>query len=305
MIPNWILKLFFFKKSFIFFILVSSISSKELLFLKQKLITTKKDIFLSDILRLNSKVTDRKILSLGNSAKILNANEVSKLTEDEFDIRGDKIMILPLTETYSSLEIKDSLEKEFEQKKLLDLNQWRISYQGEPIQIPSEEVVVNWNLSNFQKKAGQRIIPLEVFLDKEKVLSHRLKFLFEEKKTVVYTKNSIPKNKKISEDDIILKEVFVSDSSKSLELESVIGKVAIQNIPSGTLIQKKYIKNTRLIERGSEVDIVYSKGNLFIKSKGIAKSTADSEGEMIKVQSLSNQSILQARALEKGVVVIE
>ncbi|MBK6607815.1 MAG: flagella basal body P-ring formation protein FlgA [Leptospiraceae bacterium] len=41
-----------------------------------------------------------------------------------------------------------------------------------------------------------------------------------------------------------------------------------------------------MVEKGTEVDVVYMKGALFVRGKGIAKNSAN-EGEAVKVVSLS------------------
>ncbi len=282
----------------IFFVFSVSLIS-ETIYLRPKVFLKKPSLYLSDLAKID-RAKDREIFSNLKEVKKLSKSELSDILKDEFEIRGTDAVLIPLFIPYTNSEILDSLEKEIN----FDKSKWRISYLGDEIYLPEENLEVKWNLQNAKENSGQKLISLDLFFEKEKIHTYRLKFLFEEKKTFYFTKSDIPKGKTLTKEDIFLKEIFSSDSKKTIELEKILDHQAVSNIAANTLIEKKHLNQTKLVERGSEVDIVYLKGNLFVKGRGIAKNSAN-EGEIVKVSSLSNHQLISARAMEKGVVVVE
>lgn len=271
----------------------------EVIYLKPKIILNKSKLFLSDLTKLD-RSKDREIFSNLREVKKLSKLELSEILKDEFEIRGTDCILIPLFISYDNSEIKESLEKEL---NLQDKN-LRISYLGDEILLPESNLDVKWNLQNAKSNSGQKLISLDLFFEKEKIHSYRLKFLFEEKKTFYFTKSEIPKGKIISKEDVFEKEIYSSDSKKPIPLESILEHQSLTTLSPNTLIEKKHLNHTKLVERGSEVDIVFLKGNLFVKGRGIAKNSAN-EGELVKVSSISNHQLISTRAMEKGVVIVE
>lgn len=287
------------KFCFAIFLFFPFVIFSETIYLRPKVFLQKPSLYLSDLAKID-RAKDREIFSNLREVKKLSKSELNDILKDEFEIRGTDAILIPLFIPYTNSEIKDSLEKELN----FDKSKWRISYLGEEIHLPEENLEVKWNLQNAKENSGQKLISLDLFFEKEKIHSFRLKFLFEEKKTFYFTKSDIPKGKTLTKEDIFQKEIFSSDNKKPTPLEKILEHQAVSNISANTLIEIKHLNQSKLVERGSEVDIVFIKGNLFVKGRGIAKNSAN-EGEIVKVSSLSNHQLISARAMEKGVVVVE
>ncbi len=288
----------------IFLYSFNSLFSAEILFLKPKAILNRSIVNLSDLVRLDGKIPDRIIFQNLNSIIKLSKEELSEKLNSEFTIRGSDCLILPIIEEYSKSEIESSLVEELSTKFSMDKTKTRISYLGDSKKFPSENAKLEWDLKNFRPTLGQKLLSLDVYTEGAKIYSFKLKFLLEEKKSSYFAKSDIPKGKLISESDLELREEFSSEAGKSLALNEIVGMQSISKIPSNTLFQKKHFNHAKLITRGSAVEMVYLKGNLFVKGQGIAKNSA-SEGELVKVTSNSNHQTILCRAMEKGVVVVE
>ncbi|MBP7284084.1 MAG: flagellar basal body P-ring formation protein FlgA [Leptospiraceae bacterium] len=300
--------LFSFVKSLsIFFFLLSHQSlSANSLYLKPRVILEKPVVKLSDIARLHKDLQDRVIFEKLDELKILSLEDVKSMLPDSSEITfyGKECILIPLNKKYSKEEILDSLEKEFHTKLGTTDVEAKIHYLGEEENLPSEGVELRWNNIPKRVTPGQKIFSLDFYVDKDRVYSKKLKFLVETPTTTVVAAKNIPRNAKLTKDDFTVKTFYSADSIPDGFQKDISGYTAIVAITEGSVIRKKQIREIHLVEKGTEVDVVYMKGALFVRGKGIAKNSAN-EGESVKVTSLSTNHLLTGRAMDKGVVVIE
>ncbi|MBK8394236.1 MAG: flagellar basal body P-ring formation protein FlgA [Leptospiraceae bacterium] len=275
-------------------------------YLKPRVILEKSSVKLSDIARLHKDVKDRIIFSNLEELKILSLEELQSILSDsaELNFYGKECILIPLNKKYSKLEILESLEKEFYNKLGVSESEAKIHYLGEDANLPAAGVDLKWN--NIPKKLtpGQKIFSLDFYVDKDRVYSKKLKFLVETQLTTIVATRNISRNAKLTKGDFISKTFFSADSISDGFTNDITGYTAIVAISEGSVIRKKQIREIHLVEKGAEVDVVYMKGALFVRGKGIAKNSAN-EGESVKVTSLSTNHLLTGRAMDKGVVVIE
>ena len=275
-------------------------------YLKPRVILEKSSVKLSDIARLHKDVKDRIFFSNLEELKILSLEELQSILSDsaELNFYGKECILIPLNKKYSKLEILESLEKEFYNKLGVSESEAKIHYLGEDANLPAAGVDLKWN--NIPKKLtpGQKIFSLDFYVDKDRVYSKKLKFLVETQLTTIVATRNISRNAKLTKGDFISKTFFSADSISDGFTNDITGYTAIVAISEGSVIRKKQIREIHLVEKGAEVDVVYMKGALFVRGKGIAKNSAN-EGESVKVTSLSTNHLLTGRAMDKGVVVIE
>ncbi len=295
-----------FKVFFLFLLFSFQILSANSVYLKPRVILEKATVKLSDIARLHKDVKDRVVFENLEELKILSLEDLQAILPDssELTFYGKECILIPLNKKYSKEEILDSLEKEFYSKLGVTEAEAKIRYLGEEENLPANGVTLKWN--NIPKKLtpGQKIFSLDFYVEKDKVYSKKLKFLVETQLTTVVAAKSISRNAKLTKNDFTLKTFFSADAIPDGFNSDISGYTAIVAISEGSVIRKKQIREIHLVEKGSEVDVVYIKGALFVRGKGIAKNSAN-EGESVKVVSLSSSHLLTGKAMDKGVVVIE
>ena len=291
---------------FLIFLLNLQLLAANSLYLKPRVILEKQVVKLSDIARLHKDLQDRVIFEKLDELKILSLEDVKSMLSDSSEITfyGKECILIPLNKKYTKEEILDSLEKEFHTKLGTTEVEAKIHYLGEEENLPSEGVELRWNNIPKRVTPGQKIFSLDFYVEKDRVYSKKLKFLVEIPTTTVVAARSIPRNAKLTKEDFVVKTFYSADSIPDGFQKDISGYTAIVAITEGSVIRKKQIREIHLVEKGTEVDVVYMKGALFVRGKGIAKNSAN-EGESVKVTSLSTNHLLTGRAMDKGVVVIE
>jgi len=294
------------KSVILLFLLNLQILSANSLYLKPRVILEKPVVKLSDIARLHKDLQDRVIFEKLDELKILSLEDVKSMLPDSSEITfyGKECILIPLNKKYSKEEILDSLEKEFHSKLGVSDKEAKIHYLGEEENLPAAGVELRWNNIPKRVTPGQKIFSLDFYVEKDRVYSKKLKFLVETPMTTVVAARSISRNAKLTKDDFEVKTFYSADSIPDGFQKDISGYTAIVAITEGSVIRKKQIREIHLVEKGAEVDVVYMKGALFVRGKGIAKNSAN-EGESVKVTSLSTNHLLTGKAMDKGVVVIE
>lgn len=213
-------------------------------------------------------------------------------------------MVVPLNAVYNRDELTKSLHKEILKKSNLNEGDFKITYLGDDVKLPASGVEFKW--ANFPQNlnVGYRIFSLDVYYDKSKILTKRLKFSIEKKTKLAVVKRDIKKNTLIRKEDFEFQLQFVSDTNQGFVTKDVSGYTALVDIPANSVIKRKQVRKMFAVERGTEVDIVYTKAGLVVRGKGRAKQSGNI-GDTIKVSGHGGRSILKVRVAAKGIVVIE
>ncbi|HRG49393.1 MAG TPA: flagella basal body P-ring formation protein FlgA, partial [Leptospiraceae bacterium] len=235
------------------------ILSANSIYLKPRVILEKSTVKLSDIARLHKDVKDRVVFENLEELKILSLEDLQALLPDarELTFYGKECILIPLNKKYSREEILDSLEKEFYSKLGVTDAEAKIRYLGEEENLPAAGVTLKWN--NIPKKLtpGQKIFSLDFYVEKDKVYSKKLKFLVETQMTTIVASKNISRNAKLTKNDFTLKTFFSADAIADGFHSDISGYTAIVAITEGSVIRKKQIREIHLVEKGSEVDVVY------------------------------------------------
>ncbi|HMV44700.1 MAG TPA: flagellar basal body P-ring formation chaperone FlgA [Leptospiraceae bacterium] len=286
------------------FLFISSIQANGL-YLKPRTIIEKYPIKLSDVARLHKDIKDRVLFDSLEDIKILTIDELKdSINDPNISFYGKECLIIPLNKKYSKEEILESLEKEFFSKLGIQSTEAKIHYLGEEETFPSSGVELRWNNLPKRLTPGQKIFSLDFYVEREKIYSKKLKFLVETPLTALVASHDIARNAKLTKSDFMTKTFFSADAIADGFNHDITGYTAIVAIAEGSVIRKKQVREIHLVEKGMEVDIVFMKGSLFVRGKGVAKNSAN-EGELVKVVNSSSNHTVSGRAMDKGVVVIE
>ena len=87
-------------------------------------------------------------------------------------------------------------------------------------------------------------------------------------------------------------------------IRDIIGKQAIRNISSGTLINVDYLVRPIVVRERDVVEIIYKSNNIKLKTRGTAMKSGV-VGDTIRVKNDSSGIVVQATIVDKGVVEID
>ena len=287
--------------------LIHPIFASDAIYLKHKALVNQKEVYLSNISRIPDGVSDIPIFKAPEEPVTYTPDEIQKLLPPELNTRkvlGGNCMIIPLNKKFQKQDIEESFRREIILKDNIDQDSIRVTYLGDDLQFPGTGVELRWGNIPRNINPGQKIFTLDTYRDGLRIYSVRLKFLVELKVNAYKANKFIAKNTLLSEKDLSLTPVFVSESIVDYYQGSVQGMSSLTNLNEGDLIRKKHIREIRSVERGSNVDIYFTEGNLIVITKAVAKESGNT-GDKIKVQSKSSGIILNGIITGEGKVSID
>ena len=285
----------------------NSLFSSDAIYIKPKAFITGKDIYLSNISKLPDGIADIYLTATPSEPIILTPDEIYKLLPSELSDRkvlGSSCQIIPLNKKFLKEDIEKSFVFEISDKEKITPDDIRVTYLGEDLFFPEKGVELKWGNIPKNITPGQKIFTLDAWKDNTRVYSVRTKFLVEFKINAPVANRRINRLQQISENDIIYKQIFISENISDLFTSNVKGMTSLSNIEEGDLIRKKHLREIHTVERGSNIDIVFYEGNVFISTRAIARESGNT-GEKIKVQSKSSGTLLSGIVTNNGQVKIE
>lgn len=94
-----------------------------------------------------------------------------------------------------------------------------------------------------------------------------------------------------------LREDFIT------EMQQIENKQAVRSLDAGTILSKRYFVEPQIIKKGEQVIISSSKADFSIRMNGIAMMDGV-KGQVIRVKNQSSGRIINAIAVEPGLVVV-
>jgi flagellar basal body P-ring formation protein FlgA len=87
------------------------------------------------------------------------------------------------------------------------------------------------------------------------------------------------------------------------ELDDVVDKQAVRNIPAGSVLSKLHFAELTLVKRGERVNIQSGKAGVLISAVGTAMGDG-AKGQKINVKNMSSQRVIQATVVDSGQVSV-
>lgn len=266
----------------------------------------KQSIKLSQIVVLPKGILDREIMTTPATPISLSPEQLHAILPAElanYRVLGGKCEILPLNLSFTGKELEESLLKEIIKRNNISEEDIRLTYLGGDIKMPGE-TPIEWG--NFPKELGpgSRIFTLNAFTNGKKIYSARTKFKVEKKTTVAVLSKTMPAFQLLSKKDFTMKTMYMEEPSRDLVTLEPTGMAILTNLEEGTILRKKHIRLVHAVQKGSEVEVIYSSGNITVKAKAIAKQSGN-PGEQIELKSKSSGTLLKGTITSKGLVEIE
>ncbi|TGN13985.1 flagellar basal body P-ring formation chaperone FlgA [Leptospira ilyithenensis] len=303
----WIL-IFGFFASFLF----ASESQTQKLYLKNKIIVHSEEVYANDLFSWKStwnpvlyqNVKSPLFLKPEDVSSRLNSASKESGDSSDWEVKGTKTLVLPLVKPVSAGQLETKLREYLQDSYGLDENQFRIHYEGSEIKIPSTSVELVWRRMGNKFHGGKRIFPLDLHSENGLIHSYPLTFVIEEKKEAWFAKRLIDSKQIITEDDVEKRSFFSSDSFEEYDLNNPIGKTALNEILTDKPIQKKQLRLLHMVERGQEVQLVYTIGNIMIKARSRALESGN-EGDKISLLNITSNKKLEGKIQSPGICLLE
>ena len=124
---------------------------------------------------------------------------------------------------------------------------------------------------------------------------------------VVVTKRPLRRNRRITEDDIEIREKNLAElpSNIILDCEEVLGKRAKRNIDANRVLRSGLIEFPPLVKRGDVVQLIAESGGLRITTLGMVKQREGRRGERIKIENIDSKKSLYGLVLDAKTVRVD
>lgn len=124
---------------------------------------------------------------------------------------------------------------------------------------------------------------------------------------VVVTKRPLRRFRRITEDDIEIREKNLAElpSNIILDYEEVLGKRAKRNISANRVLRSDLIEFPPLVKRGDVVRLIAESGGLRITTLGMVKQREGRRGERVRIENLDSKKSLYGRVVDAGTVRVD
>ena len=124
---------------------------------------------------------------------------------------------------------------------------------------------------------------------------------------VIVTKRPLKRFRRISEDDIEIREKNLAElpSNIILDYEEVLGKRAKRNIGANRVLRSDLIEFPPLVKRGDVVQLIAESGGLRITTLGMVKQREGRRGERVRIENLDSKKSLYGRVLDAKTVKVD
>lgn len=274
-------------------------------------------VLLSDVVQIKNSELDKEFLDFLSNITISKAPDPGKTVKIEqkkvkdrlkknnlelsnFNISGAKHCVLTrdfekMSPRRIQAEIGDFLTKRYSDIQIVSLS------------VPNKELLVPVGTieKSIQVKSQN---PRHIYVDYRIYHNGRLYETLSATATVkkfilaVTAKRDIPKGKRITDEDLLVKKMddrgrkgYITDAS------SITGKVAKQKITKGTAVKKYFLVPDYKILKRKPVKVAYRSGNIKIELMGIALQNG-SIGDSVRIKNVSTGKVLLCKVIDKNVV---
>lgn len=220
----------------------------------------------------------------------------------QFEVLGKEGKILPKSKKITAFELEKTL-KAYLLEIGIPLDHLRIHSSNRDITV-IEGTEVRFRKMGKTIHGGKRLFPLDMYFEGKLVYSEPVAFEIEEKKSAYFTKVEIPTKQVITEEDIELREFYTSDHNREFVEESPVGKTALNVLLEDKPIEKKQIRLLHTVERGSEVSLVFTTGNILLKVKARALASGN-VGDRIPLLNSISQKKIEGVVQKEGICLLD
>jgi len=210
--------------------------------------------------------------------------------------------------TVTTQEIKERAKKYLESH--LDWNPGsmdiEVSYDGKDLILPAGKIILDFGTLNNSRRVGRIPLAAQVKVDDKFIKRLRMNAKVAVFQDVVRTINSVQRKNIIGQSDVTVDRVLTERLLKDIpnQLDKVIGQEATRNLQTGQIIKFRDFKKVPLVERGSRVIIVATKGSMKITAPGAVRE-AGFKNSIVQVVNLGSKKTVYAEVLNANTVEVK
>lgn len=121
--------------------------------------------------------------------------------------------------------------------------------------------------------------------------------------TVVTLQRNINRNEVLSRDDLVLREIELTNSNTPYltQMDEALGQITTHSIKSGSPLQARQLQQPRWVHRGDQVMIIASANGVSARMTGIAMADGK-KNQQINVRNQQSKRIIRAKVIAPGKV---
>lgn len=152
---------------------------------------------------------------------------------------------------------------------------------------------------------GATTLKMAVYVDGEDMGRLTLSGWVDRYEPVVCTSRFVSRGEILTEDDIVLKKINISQVSSRIvkDADHVVGKQVKSNLRAGRAVQENFLVLPPMIEKGERVRILAISGGIQVATLGIAMDEGR-EGEQIKVENITSKKLVVGRVSDRSTVEV-
>lgn len=225
-----------------------------------------------------------------------------------FSLVGSIVLAEENKQIVTTKEIKDSAENHLANHldwgpESMDIE---VSYDGKDLILPAGNMTLDFGTFSNSRRVGRIPLIAQVRVDGKFVKRLRMNAKVAVFQDVVRMINSIQRNNIISKSDVIVERVRTERLLKDIptRLNKVIGQKATQNLQTGKIVKFRDLKRVPMVERGSRVVILATKGSVKITAPGAVREEGF-KNSIVQVVNLETKKIIYAEVLSANTVEVK
>ena len=181
-----------------------------------------------------------------------------------------------------------------------------VNYDGKDIVLPAGKTVLDFGTLHNSKRVGRIPLIAQVKVDGKFVKRLRLNAKVAVFQNVVRTINSVQRRNIIGKSDVIVDRVRTERLLKNIptQLDKVVGQEATQNLQMGKIIKFRDFKRVPMVERGSRVLILATKGPMKITAPGAVREDGF-KNSIVQVVNLETKKTIYAEVISANTVEVK
>ena len=212
------------------------------------------------------------------------------------------------TRTVTSKEIRESAEN-----YLINNLDWNpesmditVSYEAKDLVLPEGKLLLDFGMPKNPRGVGRIPLTVQVKVDDKFIRRLRVNAKVGVYQDVVRTVNSVQRGNVISASDVIVARTRTERILKDVPatLNQVIGQAATKNIQNGEIVKFRDLKRVPMVERGSRVLILATKGPVKITAPGAVREDGF-KNSIVQVVNLETKKTIYAEVLSANTVEVK
>ena len=181
-----------------------------------------------------------------------------------------------------------------------------VSYDGKDLILPSGKMTLDFAMLSNSRRVGRIPLTAQVKVNDKFIKRLRINAKVAVFQDVVRTINSVQRGNIIGNSDVIVERVRTERLLRDIptQLNKVIGKEATRNLQTGQIVKFRDFKKVPLVERGSRVIILATKGPMKITAPGAVREEGF-KNSIVQVVNLETKKIIYAEVVSANTVEVK